>query len=245
MMQPDINYHGPVVAFDLDDTLFRERDFCRSGFRFLCDPVRYRVADLDPYPSGEALSLLAGRMDRELTGRKNPFVPFEEFFRPLAEAAGKGWNLQEHIGAYRSHQPEGLPLAEGVAEVLESLAAAGVRMAIVTDGRSVTQRRKIEALGLFRFVSPECIFISEETGADKHSPDMFAAVVRRFPEASGFFYVGDNLAKDFYHPNLLGWTTLRVPEHPDNVHPPVAAPDPAYEPSALLPSFSALREYIL
>ncbi len=32
-MSADIYYHGPVVVFDLDDTLIRERDFCRSGFK--------------------------------------------------------------------------------------------------------------------------------------------------------------------------------------------------------------------
>lgn len=230
-MTPDISYHGPVVGFDLDDTLFRERDFCRSGFRFLCDPDRYRVLDLNPYPGKELLGKLCRLMEEELSAGRNPFVPFEDFFLPIALEAHLKWELGPHIEAYRAHHPEALSPAPGMPELMEELARRGIRMALITDGRSATQRRKIEALGLQRFFSPDMILISEETGYDKlNSKEMFASVVRKYPEAARFFYIGNNALKDFYHPNLMGWTTVQVPHHPDDVHPDHLPPTPLHAP---------------
>lgn len=226
----DFNYHGPVVAFDLDDTLFRERDFCRSGFHFLCDSARYSDLTGDLLPITEDLEKLYEEMEKCLMERKNPFEPFETYFRPLYIASGKEWNLQTHIADYRNHIPKNLQLAEGVGELLEALSQKGVKLALITDGRSGTQRRKIEALHLDSFFAPDLIFISEETGVDKHSPEAFAQVVRKFPEASGFYYIGDNIAKDFYNPNLLGWNTIKVPFNSDNVHPEIEPPTPLHSP---------------
>lgn len=236
----EITYHGPVVAFDLDDTLFRERDYCRSGFRFLCDPDRHMVSGAQPYPPKGELDSLYVRMDRELTARRNPFIPFEEFFRPLVERNGEEWNLQAHIDTYRSHTPS-LTLDENVSETLESLATRGIRMALITDGRSLTQRRKIEALGLEKYFAPEMILISGETGHEKtDSKEMFARVVRHYPEAKSFQYVGNNPRKDFYFPNLMGWTTFQVPPHPDDVHPDIEPPTPLHAASVKLKNFDYL-----
>lgn len=236
----DINYHGKVVAFDLDDTLLQERDFCRSGFVFLCDPARYRVVKTSSYPDSQTLQKLTKEMDEALTRRESPFTPFENIFKPLALQAGEAWNLQDHITAYRNHRPDSLSFKPGILPVLKTLKDAGVRMALITDGRSITQRRKIETLGLEEFIPQELIFISEEQGATKESKQMFADVVRFFPEASGFFYVGDNLEKDFYHPNLLGWTTARVPYNSDNVHPDNEAPSPLHAPKIQLETIEQL-----
>lgn len=241
-MRSEIDYHGIVVGFDLDDTIFRERDFCRSGFRFLLNPELYKVQGVADYPDEASLETLYHKMESALTRRDNPFTEFENFFRPLVESAGEVWDLDEHILAYRNHLPSITPEQE-VIETMDFLSRRGVRMALITDGRSNTQRRKIEALGLEKYVAPDLILISEETGSDKHSKEMFATLVRRFPEASGFYYVGDNVAKDFHQPNLLGWTTIQVPTHPDNVHPAVEPESPLHAPSRKLNSLPDLLEF--
>ena len=234
---PDINYHGPVVGFDLDDTLFPERDFCRSGFNFLCNPEKYKVLDITDYPSKETLCALAREMDRELTSRRNPFDPFENFFEPLARTHNLEWDFRRHLEAYRAHVPN-LSLTEEIKEVLNKLKDRGIAMAIVTDGRSVTQRCKIEALGLDEYVRPEMILISEETGHEKkESKEMFARIVRFYPEASGFYYAGNNPLKDFYHPNLMGWTTIQVPPGEDDVHVGLQPPSPLHAPGYKISKF--------
>lgn len=241
----EYNYHGPVVAFDLDDTLARERDYCRSGFRYLCDPVRYRVFEGEPYPTRDDLRTLEEEMDRRLTTGVNPFDPFDHYFEALASERGEEWNLKKHIEAYRNHIPNGYTLAEGVADTLNALSERGIRMAVITDGRSNTQRRKIEALGLDRFMAPEMILISGETGFEKtHSKEMYSMVVRNYPEASHFYYVGNNPLKDFYHPNLMGWTTIGVGPHPDDVHPDAVAPSELHKPQIQIERFQDLLKYL-
>lgn len=238
-----INYHGPVVIFDLDDTLFRERDFCRSGFAFLCNKESYLVGNFQPYPTYQTLKDLEKEMDRLLTARENPFEVFEQFFRPLIESAGEKWDLQKHIKAYRNHLPAKLKAAEGAIEFLEHLSNAGIRMGIITDGRSVTQRNKIKALGINKFFDPDLIFISEETGCDKHSKEMFARVVRHYPEASTFYYIGDNVRKDFFQPNIMGWTTIKIAYNTDNVHPYCESESGLHEASLFFENYFSLKQY--
>lgn len=237
-------YQGPVVAFDLDDTLFREREFCRSGFRFLCDPARYKVIKDYDGVRPESLQNLTAEMESLLTARQNPFDAFENFFKPLALQKGEIWNLDRHIQVYRNHVPSSLELLPGVKEILDSLQKRGVKMALVTDGRSTTQRIKIKSLGLDKYIAPDMIFISEETGFDKHNREMFASIVRAWPEARCFYYIGDNPLKDFYYPNLLGWKTILVPYDEDNVHPLSEAPSPLHEPAATITDLNDILQII-
>lgn len=208
-MSADFNYHGPVVVFDLDDTLFRERDFCRAGFRHIAK----RVHEL----TGRDTSSLLAAMEQALLRRTSHFNPLEKW---LQEAGIYDRALiDDLIADYRRGGHAPLQPAAGARELLDRLRSRGVRLGIITDGRSITQRGKIRDLGLQDYFRPADISISEETGADKLSADPFRAFVRRYPEASGFTYVGDNPVKDFLHPNRLGWNTVMVRRNEDSVQP--------------------------
>lgn len=225
-MQPCTAYHGPVVAFDLDDTLFSERDFAHSGFRAAGSLLASTFGDTTDW---------AALMIEAFERGENPF----DSLAPELEARGAtlAGLLPRLLDAYRSHLPE-ISLRHGSAELLDALRARGVRMALITDGRSLTQRNKIRALGLEQYFAPEMIFISEEVGADKLSGEAMERVVRAFPEARQFIYVGDNPAKDFYAANRRGWTTLCLADDGSNIHPQTFRGG-FYDPSAII---SALQE---
>ena len=189
------------MVFDLDDTLMRERDFCRSGFRAIERDLCRRFG---PGYLGVAL-----RMNSRLIRRENYFALLEEILQN---------DVKEYLELYRTHRPERLDFAPGGRELLDALKEKGVVMALVTDGRSLTQRRKIEALGLDEYIPGYNIYISEERGADKTNPASFRDIVRRYPEARRFIYIGDNLRKDFIIPTLLGWETVLISRNSDNVH---------------------------
>lgn len=228
----NLHYHDPVVIFDLDDTLFRERDFCRSGFRMLLQKLEERI--------GSGPEDLYEAMNEALVKRENPFAVYEKICRPLYERKGEKFDIDEIIADYRAHTPENLRLADGVESTLEALSEKGIVMGLITDGRSLTQRNKIKALGLERFFEDENILISEETGNDKMSREPFVTFVRRYPEASGFVYIGDNPAKDFYHPNRLGWLTVMVPDNSDNVHRHADSLETPYLPKIEIKDFSEI-----
>ena len=220
----DIHYHGPVVAFDLDDTLFPEYDWAVGGYRAAAQLLKTELAPgLD---TTEAVAV----MERALRARKNPFDALREFLCPsLAEAACFDRLLPALLDSYRYHQPE-LTLFPDAAKLLETLSEKGIRMALVTDGRGRTQRQKIEALGIGRYFHPDDILISEETGAAKPSLKAFIPLVRHYPEASRFCYVGDNVAKDFTAPNALGWITILAPQRSLAIHTDAPAESEATRP---------------
>src|SRR5919109_3451394 len=123
-----------VVVFDLDDTLYLERDYVRSGFVAVDRWVNDRFSISGFFDRAWAL-FEAGRrgdiFDRaivELTARPNP-----ELVRDL-------------VDVYRGHTPS-IRLAPDAEAALPGLGAR-YRTALLTDGIGTTQARKVAALGL-------------------------------------------------------------------------------------------------
>jgi putative hydrolase of the HAD superfamily len=186
-----------VVVFDLDDTLYPERDFVRSGFqavdrwlaRHKATPGLFDEAWL-LFEAGErgrifdlALPRLGLTAEPELIGRL--------------------------VAVYRRHRPS-IALGPEVRKLLIWLRARGP-LALLTDGDHGTQRRKVRALGLEDYCQP--IVYTDALGRAhcKPSPKGFLAIQGHFGlAAERFVYIGDNPAKDFRAPKVLGWRTIRL-----------------------------------
>ncbi len=110
-------------------------------------------------------------------------------------------------------------MSEDTFLTLEWLTEIGIDIGLITDGRSITQRKKILALGLDKYISNEMIIISEEFGSEKPSLDNYKYFMKRKPNCNHFVYVGDNTQKDFIAPNTLGWTTIGLIDDGSNIHP--------------------------
>lgn len=228
-----IDYHGPVVAFDLDDTLYQERDFAISGYRHVASMLAAK-ASLDA-------DALTTAMTSALDCRLNPF----DAIAPALSTAGLKLEeeLPEMLGIYRDHVPS-ISLDGTTLSVLRKLQQAEVVMAIITDGRTLTQTNKIAALGMSDFVAPGNIFISEQTGFEKKTGRNFDALVRRYPEAGRFIYVGDNPDKDFRSANIRGWTTVCLLDQGHNIHTQIFGKDALSDPAFRIRSFHDLPEII-
>ena len=113
------------------------------------------------------------------------------------------------LSAYRDHRPE-LRLFADAAWALDSL-GPDYGLALLTDGRSESQRYKIEALGIAGAFQE--ILVTDEMGLPwrKPSPRGFELLLDRLgsrPEEA--VYVADNPAKDFIAPSVLGMGSVRV-----------------------------------
>ncbi|MCM2295576.1 HAD family hydrolase [Rhodoferax sp.] len=184
-----------VVVLDLDDTLYKEADYHASGFAEVCRWIEQL------YGKSLALDLLALQKAGE-----------PDLLAGLCRVAGLPISVKESLlWIYRLHEPA-IRLTPFVQDLLERLQTK-CNLAIITDGRSISQRQKIKALGLSRFPA----YISEDYGADKPSPLRFELIMRHMP-ASRQIYVGDNPKKDFLAPNSLGWTTLGLRDDGRNIH---------------------------
>ncbi len=185
-----------LVAFDLDDTLYKESDYVKSALLHIAGFLSSKY-----HLSAERIFDLMSR------DGVNPFDALYSFLN--TENIVIEENTCDLLKLYRNHFPDLLlPVESRIA--LERLIASGYRLAIITDGRSVGQMYKILSLGLDRFVSRPNVSISEEIGCDKHSAFPFERMMKRNPDCDSFIYVGDNPEKDFIWPNRLGWTSVML-----------------------------------
>lgn len=191
-----------VVCFDLDDTLYKEIGFVKSGFQAVADSIG----------KPEIVPLM---MDWYKDG-KNVFLHLNYYLNLEAPIA-------DYLRIYRNHFPS-IQLSNGVEDTLVVLKNRGVRLGLISDGRSVTQRNKIKALKLERWFEDKDIIISEEFGSEKNSEKNFCYFQELYPE-SCFSYVGDNPKKDFFIPNLLHWKTIMLKDNGCNIHQQCEVPE--------------------
>ena len=107
--------------------------------------------------------------------------------------------------------------------VLTALKEAGCELGIITDGREITQKQKIEALGLSEWISPDLVLINEDKNYFKPNHWSFDRMMlkcyEKYPNSElAFYYVGDNTEKDFLAPNELGWETICLLDDGRNIH---------------------------
>lgn len=200
-----------VVAFDLDDTLVPEALFIRSGIRHIASYLAER------HPSLSERRIITC-MDTAVFTRRNHYSALEQYLESMRIPVAK--TMTETVQEFRSHKPDPAiyHLAPSTEGILEHLKSCGIKLALVTDGRSVTQRNKIAAAGLQSYFDDDDIYISGETWHDKNDPDSFLAIMRKHAGADEYHYVGDNPEKDVRQPMLLGWQTHLVHPFPLAVH---------------------------
>ena len=218
-----------MTVFDLDDTLFKERDFVTSSFKVIA-----RGADRRGIISYEkALAILCAGRDGGMA-----FSSLAE--EVAARAPGCGLTEEWMVNTYRTHTPD-IKLDDATESVLAALRERGETLGLITDGRSNTQRAKIKALGLERFIEPRNILVSGETGFDKTHREPFDMIMMRNPAERRYVYVGDNSAKDFIWPNKLGWLTVQLDDADGvNIHPQSSDRPAAFLPQRHIGSLSQL-----
>jgi putative hydrolase of the HAD superfamily len=194
-----------VVVFDLDDTLYKEQDYLLSAYREIAERIGDRVTRKQGVQEDRIF-------DQMLRWRQEG----ENVFQCLIDTYGLDMTVDDLLTVYRSHVPA-IRLDEETKHLLDSLHWAAV-IGLITDGRSLTQRHKIEALGLSAYMDEEDILISEETGFEKPSEVPYRHFMARYP-ACTYYYVGDNPAKDFSAPERLGWTSICLLDDGRNIHP--------------------------
>ncbi len=189
-----------VVLFDLDDTLYPEKDYVRSGYREISrhyTEIENMTDKLwSAFENGE--KAIDSVLHRE--GLLSP------------EAISYCLNI------YRKHQPK-ITIYPDAAELICTLKAHGIRLGLITDGRPEGQHAKIKALEIEQYF--EKIIITDELGSvGFRKPD-----TKAFEEMQKYFnvpyssmvYVGDNPKKDFIAPKQLGMNSVYF-KNPDGLY---------------------------
>ncbi len=170
-----------AVIFDLDDTLYSEKQYVRSGYR--------KIADYFGRPE----------MEDEMW---DVFEAGGKAIDNVLEKHGLISKKSEALHIYRSQIPD-IELYQGVSEMIARI-KKNKKVGIITDGRPEGQRAKLKVLG----IEVDKVIVTDELGGiefRKPNPRGFRLMMKELDvDFSKACYVGDNRSKDFIAPQKLG-----------------------------------------
>ncbi len=191
------------IVFDLDDTLYLERDYVWSGFRAVGQWLQitkgvngFTSCAWDLFQSGARVDIFQSALRK--MGREE-----------ILDCVGV------MLDVYRNHLPE-IRLPPDAEYCLAEL--KGSPTGLITDGRAEGQSLKCSALGLHDLL-PHIV----RTGVwgeefYKPHPRAFEFMEERLgKQRSLLVYVADNPKKDFGAPLARGWKTVRI-RRPGGLH---------------------------
>jgi len=199
------------LVFDLDDTLYPERQFALSGFRAAAHWARETLGQ----PLEGLENEMAGLLDEGHLGGLFGQVLGN---RLGAEAAER--HREAFIAAWRDHEPE-IALFDDAHRCLTGLGLLGPGVlggaalppvGLISDGTASMQAAKVRALGLDGAFA-HVVFTHGLGGRQfaKPHPASFEAMEQALG-APGItlVYIGDNPSKDFVTPNARGWLSVQI-----------------------------------
>ncbi len=188
-----------ALLFDLDDTLYEERQFVKSGFikvaefvenKFKIDKDFFYKILIDIFNEGKRGNIFNIALERIN-------IIYDENI------------ICSMVKIYREHNPK-IRLAEDVKLLLIKLRRI-YSLGIITDGYFEVQKKKVQALRLEEMF--DSIIYTDEYGREYWKPDVLGYKLaleefRVLPDEA--IYVGDNPCKDFIGAKKMGITTVRV-----------------------------------
>jgi putative hydrolase of the HAD superfamily len=184
------------VLFDLDGTLYDEKDFVMSGFRAVAE----YLSEIRGVDAKKCLNILMNDFESGLRGKN---------FDTLVEKLGLNIEIPDLVQVYRQHQPN-INLYPDAETILSKLRGS-LLLGLVTDGWRDVQKRKVSALKLEgRF---DTITFTDVYGRENWKPSLkpFEITLRKLGvTAKESMYVADNPVKDFIGAKKLGIITVRI-----------------------------------
>jgi putative hydrolase of the HAD superfamily len=189
-----------TVVFDLDDTLYDEIDYCRSGFHAVAD----FLADSPGRPNAQTIfnslwtHFSAGNRQKTFNAALDDLDI--DYGRQL---------IHKLVNVYRNHIPK-ITLPADTRDCLTQLRRKHT-LALLTDGFLPAQKFKVRALGLEEYF--RVTIYTEQLGREFWKPSTVAFeklmdTLNAKPQDA--VYVADNEQKDFIAPNKLGFQTVQL-----------------------------------
>ena len=173
-----------AVVFDLDDTLYSEKEYVRSGFAAVADYLK------EPHAAHQLWDY---------------FSKGEKAIDCYLSDLNKLEEKDNCLDIYRKHFPK-LVIYPDMQERIRKYREEGMKLGIITDGRVEGQKNKISALQLEELMDE--IIITDALGGEqfrKPCDIAFRILLTKWRIApSEMLYIGDNPAKDFQACRQLG-----------------------------------------
>ncbi|USK31662.1 HAD family hydrolase [Bacillus sp. F19] len=186
-----------AIVFDMDDTLYLEKDYVFSGFNHIDNWLKYEF-QVEGF-SKIAINLFESGENKLVFNKTLDYlkVTYDDKF------------IQQMIKLYRSHTPI-IKLCEDTKWLFDKLNNK-VKLGLISDGYYEAQSKKVAALGLNQII--ETIILTDTLGREQWKPSKvpYEVACNELQVAHNeCIYIGDNEKKDFITAKKLGWTTVHV-----------------------------------
>ena len=180
------------IVFDVDDTIYDQQAPYRIAME-KCFP------DFDMTHMNQAYIRFRHYSDigfpRVMTGEWTT-----EYFR--------FWRCKETLLVYE-HELENITMLDEMRMTLDFLKEKNVRMGIITNGPTEHQLKKVKKLGLYDYVDPKHVIVSQATGFQKPEKEIFNLAAEQFDmNPSTTLYVGDSYDNDVMGAFNSGWHSM-------------------------------------
>jgi putative hydrolase of the HAD superfamily len=198
-----------AIVFDMDDTLYEEKEYVRSGFEAVGNWLKdeYQISGFfetawSLFESGEK-SLIFNKALEKLN------IAYDDI------------RIKHMVDYYRSHSPD-IQLLDDAKWIFENLKDT-IKIGLISDGYLIAQERKVHALKLQDKL--HSVILSDKWGKDHWKPSQLPYIQSsrelQLPHDQ-CVYVGDNVSKDFIGAKSLGWTTIHI-DRKDGLYSEIAA----------------------
>ena len=196
-----------AIFFDIDDTLFSTTGFSEKARRASIEAMVSMGLRVDPEAGYRELTEVIAEFS------SNYGAHYDKFLSRQSEGALEGTNpsllVAAAVVAYHETKFRELTAYEDVIDAMKLLARTELVCGIITSGLRIKQAEKLIRLGIWRYVDPAAIFITDEVGIGKPNPKLYL----RACESVGVdpreaIYVGDHPTNDIDPANEIGMISI-------------------------------------
>ncbi|WP_368394953.1 HAD family hydrolase [Streptococcus gallolyticus] len=197
------------IVFDVDDTIYDQQAPYRIAVE-KCFPdfdmskinqayIRFRHYSDVGFPR-----VMAGEWTTEYFRFWRYKETLLEFgYREIDEATGV------HFQEVYEEELENITMLDEMRMTLDFLKEKGVPMGIITNGPTEHQLKKVKKLGLYDYVDPKRVLVSQATGFQKPEKEIFNLAAEQFDmNPATTLYVGDSYDNDVVGAFNGGWHSM-------------------------------------
>lgn len=199
-----------TIFFDLDDTLYFRRDAFLLAFD---DFFKGQYSNL----SVSADERCRIRGDEIFYSSQGKNIPIEETYIYRFQTGFKDVGIEiseaQALEFYSLYKKSiyNMKLNPAVISMLDFAKSSFERLGIMTNGESAHQRKKIQNLGLEKWIDTKLIVISGEYGCPKPDKRLFETAQEKAGCArENLVIVGDSFQNDILPAHELGWHTIWI-----------------------------------
>ncbi len=196
------------IIFDVDDTLYDQTQPFKRAFQTLWEK-KYQVDVDELYKVSRKYSnqifdlVMNNTMSVDDSGVYRMRKAMNDFNYQISEEEALQFQL-----CYRHNQGH-ITMSETMKAILDYCVNEEVTLAVLTNGMSEHQRKKIAGLGLQKWMDETHFFVSDELRVSKPDAKAFHHIQNKLhlnPEQT--YYVGDSYEHDIVGANSAGWKTI-------------------------------------